>query len=138
MMAEVAAALRGRQLKRVALLGTRFTVETRMFGRLGDIEVVMPKPDEIERIHNIYLQVVGGNGSPDGIEDLRKLAKIFVARDGAQAVLIAGTDLSPLLKADDGDVPLIDCADIHIKAITQRMVGCPTAPRRASASAPRR
>jgi aspartate racemase len=123
MMSEVDRALRARQFKRVALIGTRFTIETRMFGRLGDIEVVMPKPDEIERIHGIYMKVVGGSSSPNDIEELRKLAKTFVARDGAQAVLIAGTDLSPLLKADAGDVPLIDCADIHIDAIAQRMVG---------------
>ncbi len=123
MMTEVAAALRARQLKRVALIGTRFTIETRMFGRLGDIDVVMPKPDEIERIHGIYMKVVGGNSSPDDIEDLRKLAKNFVTRDGAQAVLVAGTDLSPLLKARDGDVALIDCADIHIDAIARRMIG---------------
>ena len=123
MMTEVDKALRARQLTRVALLGTRFTIETRMFGRLGDIEVVMPKPDEIDRIHTIYLQVVGGNGTAEHVAELRKLAKTFVTRDGAQAVLVAGTDLSPLLKADDGDVLLIDCADIHIDAIAQRMVG---------------
>ena len=40
-----------RGLKRVALFGTRSTVESRMFGRLG-VEVVMPKPDEIDFIHN--------------------------------------------------------------------------------------
>jgi aspartate racemase len=123
MMTEVDKALRARQLTRVALLGTRFTIETRMFGRLGDIEVIMPKPDEIDRIHTIYLQVVGGNGTAEHVAELRKLAKTFVTRDGAQAVLVAGTDLSPLLKADNGDVPLIDCADIHIDAIAQRMVG---------------
>ena len=42
MPTEVAGALRARDLKRVALLGTRFTIETRMFGCLGDIEVVVP------------------------------------------------------------------------------------------------
>ncbi len=72
MMMEVDSTLRARQLKRVALIGTRFTVETRMFGRLGDIEVVMPKPDEIERIHGIYMQVVSGNAAPEQIEELRE------------------------------------------------------------------
>ena len=51
MLTEVADAVHMRSLKRVALLGTRFTIETRMFGCLDDIEVVMPQADEIDRIH---------------------------------------------------------------------------------------
>src|SRR5512132_362406 len=38
----VAAEVQARRLRRVALLGTRFTVESRMFGRLG-VDVVTPK-----------------------------------------------------------------------------------------------
>ena len=122
MMTEVDKELRAQGLRRVAVLGTRFTIETHMFGRLGDIEIVMPKPDEIEKIHAIYMQVVGGRGSPEQTAELRKLADIFVRRDGAQAVLIAGTDLSPLLKAENVDIPMIDCVGIHIDAIVKRLV----------------
>src|SRR5436189_3133579 len=57
MVAVVADAIRARGLKRVALIGTRSTVESRMFGRLG-VEVVMPKAEEIDVIHNFYLDVV--------------------------------------------------------------------------------
>ena len=57
MVSETAAAIRARGLKRVALLGTRFTVESRMFDRLG-VDVVMPKPEEIEQIHNTYMDVL--------------------------------------------------------------------------------
>jgi aspartate racemase len=122
MMSEVDKAVRARGLTRIALLGTRFTIETRMFGRLGDIQIVMPKPDEIDRIHDIYTQVVAGRGSPEQIKELLALADTFARRDGAQAVLIAGTDLSPLMKAGDSSVPLIDCAEIHIAAIAQRLM----------------
>src|SRR6185436_4868861 len=65
MVAEVANAVHARNLKRIALLGTRFTIETRMFGRLGDVEVVMPRPDEIDQIHNTYVDIVGGRGSAE-------------------------------------------------------------------------
>ncbi|MGZ5837068.1 MAG: aspartate/glutamate racemase family protein [Xanthobacteraceae bacterium] len=53
MLTEVQQAVSARGLKRVALLGTRFTIETRMFGCLNGIETVLPEPDEIERIHLI-------------------------------------------------------------------------------------
>ena len=121
MISVVETALRTRKLTRLALLGTRFTIETRMFGRLGDIDIVMPGPDEIEKIHAIYTEVVGGRAIPEHIVELRRLAELFVKRDHAQAVLIAGTDLSPLMTGDGGGVPLIDCARIHIDAIAQRL-----------------
>jgi aspartate racemase len=122
MLTEVASAVRTRGLKRVALLGTRFTIETRMFGCLSDIEVVMPPTDEIERIHGIYSKFVAGHGSDAEAEELRKLAQTFVARDGAQAVLIAGTDLSMVFTEGNAGFPMIDCASVHIDAIVRRLV----------------
>jgi aspartate racemase len=122
MLTEVAAAVRARSLKRVALLGTRFTIETRMFGCLDDIEVVMPPADEIDRIHRIYSDFVAGRGSAAQTEELRKLAQAFVARDGAQAVLIAGTDLSTVFTESNAGFPVIDCASVHIEAIVTRLL----------------
>ena len=46
MLTEVRHAVNARGLKRVALLGTRFTVETRMFGSLDGIETVMPQAEK--------------------------------------------------------------------------------------------
>jgi aspartate racemase len=122
MLSEVAAAVRARGHKRVALLGTRFTVETRMFGSLGDIEVVMPQPDEIDQIHHIYMDIVAGRGTEAQNDELRGLAHKFIARDGAQAVLLAGTDLSISLNVNNAGFPAIDCARVHIDAIVKRLL----------------
>jgi len=121
MVSEVAEAVRSRGLKRVALFGTRSTVESRMFGRLG-VEVVMPKPDEIDLIHNSYLDVVYDRSTPEKIDRLRELANTLVKRDGAESVLLAGTDLSMVLNEDNAGFPTIDCAGLHIKAITKRLL----------------
>jgi aspartate racemase len=122
MLAEVANALRARGLRRVALLGTRFTVETGMFGSLGDIEVVVPQPGELDQIHRIYMDIVAGRGSDTHTEELRALARTFIARDGAQAVLLAGTDLSMALNEKTAGFPAVDCARIHIDAIVKRLI----------------
>jgi aspartate racemase len=121
-VSEVAAAIRTRGLKRIALLGTRFTVESRMFDRLG-VEVVVPKPEEIDQIHNVYMDVVHDRSTPGQIDGLRQVARTFVERDGAEAVLLAGTDLSMVLNEDNAGFPTIDCAATHIKAITERLLG---------------
>ena len=121
MVSEVADAIRVRGLKRVALFGTRSTVESRMFGRLG-VDVVMPKPDEIDRIHNTYLDVLYDRSTPAQIDALRELARTLIARDGAEAVLLAGTDLSMVMNEESAGFPTLDCAGVHIAAITKRLV----------------
>lgn len=120
-VSEVAAEIRARGLKRVALLGTRFTVESRMFDRLG-VDVIMPKAEEIEQIHNAYMDVLYDRSTPAQIDGLRQLARNFIARDGAQAVLLAGTDLSMVLNEDNAGFPTIDCAAAHITTIGKRLL----------------
>ena len=122
MVSEVTAEIRVRGLKRVAMFGTRFTVETRMFGRLDGIDVVMPKPDEIELVHNTYTDVVAARSTAMQIDGLRRLAHTFVNRDGAEAILLAGTDLSTVFDETNVDFPAIDCAAVHIRAITKRLL----------------
>ena len=121
MVSVVADAIRARGLKRVALFGTRSTVASRMFGRL-DVEVVMPQPDEIDFIHNAYLDVVYDRSTPAGIDRLRELAHTLIRRDGAEAVLLAGTDLSMVLNEENAGFPALDCAGEHIAEITRRLL----------------
>ena len=120
-VSEAAAEMQARGLRRVALLGTRFTVESRMFGRLG-ADVVMPKPEEIDQIHNTYMDALGERSTPKQIDELRQLARTLIARDGAEAVLIAGTDLSMLLNEQNAGFPAIDCANVHIRAIAKKLL----------------
>ena len=122
MLTEVQQAASARGLKRVALLGTRFTIKTRMFGCLNGIETVMPEANEIEQIHMIYKDFVEGRGSDAQADELRKIARTFVTRDRAQSVLIAGTDLSMVFTESNAGFPMIDCARVHIDAIVRRML----------------
>jgi aspartate/glutamate racemase len=103
------------------MLGTRFTIESRMFGRLGDVEVVMPRPDEIDFIHRAYLDMVAERHTREQVDGLRRVAHTLVNRDGAETVLIAGTDLMMEFNASNIDFPSLDCAGAHIAAITKRL-----------------
>jgi aspartate racemase len=123
MIEEVASVVRAKGLKRVAMLGTRFTIETRMFGQLGAVEIVTPKPNEIDAIHNAYMEIVNTQrGSPENIATLKKLAYTLIERDGAEAILLAGTDMSMVFDAGNTDFPAIDCARVHVDAIMRRLV----------------
>ena len=121
MVSEVAKALRQRGLRRVALLGTRFTIETRLFGGLAGVDVVMPTAERIARIDTLYYDFVGGRGSDAKFFELQDIAAGYVRDDHAEAVLVAGTDLSPHLARFDSSLPLIDCAQLHLDAIAARL-----------------
>jgi aspartate/glutamate racemase len=54
MLTEVQRAVSARGLTHVALLGTCFTIKTRIFGCLNAIETVIPEANEMARIHLIY------------------------------------------------------------------------------------
>src|SRR6185295_12206940 len=121
MVATVADAIHARGLKRIALFGTRSTVESKMFGRLG-ADVVIPTPDEIAFIHDRYLDVVYDRSTPAGLDRLRELAHTLIRREGAEAVLLAGTDLSMVMNENNAGFPTLDCAGAHIAAITKRLL----------------
>jgi aspartate racemase len=92
-----------------------------MFGRLA-ADVVMPADDEIEFINNAYLDVVYDRSTPAGLDRLRELAHTLIRRDGAEAVLLAGTDLSMVMNEANAGFPTLDCAGVHIKEITRRLL----------------
>jgi len=118
MLTEVRQAVDAEGLRRVGLLGTRFTIESRMFGCLDGIETIMPDADRVGKVHELYKEFVDGHGSDQKANELRKIAQEFVSSDGAQSALIAGTDLSNVFSDSNAGFPMIDCARVHIDAIS--------------------
>src|ERR1700677_4643245 len=86
---ECAGEIRRRGLKRVALFGTRFTMETGLFGQLADVaSVIGPKADEIDSIHEIYLQLVSdAAGSQLQFQTLTQIAHALCERDQVEAIV---------------------------------------------------
>jgi aspartate racemase len=110
--------LRSRRLKRIALFGTRFVVESGMFGKLSDVEIVTPRPDEIGFIHDTYSNLARtGSATAAERQQLIDLADTLRARDGVEAVVLAGTDLALLFNEHNTPFAHLDCARAHIQAI---------------------
>jgi len=115
--------IQARQLKRVALFGTRFTIESGMFGQLPRVEVVKPRPDEIDFIHRTYVQMAtDGRGTTEHYDGLRALAHKLCERDKVDAVVLAGTDLSLIFNEANTDFPHIDGGRGHILAIMRKVM----------------
>jgi aspartate racemase len=115
-----------RGLKRIALFGTRFTMETKLFGRLKGVDVVAPKPAEIDFIHQTYLELVNvGSGTEQQYRGLHQLAHTLIERDGIEAVILAGTELALVFNRENKDFPHIDGARLHLEAIMEQLTGNP-------------
>ena len=116
--------LRERQISRVALLGTRFTMESRLFGRLDGMDVLDLASQDMDEVHRIYLSITSdGRASPDDMAYLKSLCRRLHEDAGAQAIILAGTELSLVFREGKEAFPLIDCAKAHIEAVIERAVG---------------
>lgn len=110
--------IRDRGLRRVALFGTRYVIQTGMFGALEGIDVVLPKPEEIDDIHDRYFELVNaGRPVPSARSRLIEIAETLQQRDGVEAIVLAGTDLALAFDETNTPFPAVDCTVLHLDAI---------------------
>jgi aspartate racemase len=111
-----------RKARRIAIFGTRFVIESDLFGELSGVEVVRPASEEVDVIHKTYVELAAtGKSSAEKHEKLTALAHRLVARDAVDTILLAGTDLTLLFNESTTDFPHVDCAALHIREILQEM-----------------
>jgi aspartate racemase len=109
----IAAEVRDRGYRRVALFGTRFVVESRMFGLLDGIDVIVP--DQVATIHDCYMRIVNGETEPRAI--LSRIAHELPV----DAIVLAGTDLALVYDESNTDFPHVDCVRAHVRAILEAL-----------------
>ncbi|CAN5439304.1 aspartate/glutamate racemase family protein [soil metagenome] len=117
----LASELRSRGTKRVALMGSVFTVQGSLWGQLGGVEIVKPQPDEIAFIGQAYQRILDGRSDPADAHGLRRIAADLQRRDGVETILLAGTDLAVMFDEQSAGFPCLDVARLHIDAIVERL-----------------
>ncbi len=113
--------VRIRGLKRVSLLGTRFTMSGRFYPEVFDkygIAIVPPSREEQDYIHEKYLnELLRGVFLPETRKRLEEIIAIQAERDRVQAVILAGTELPLILREPSvAGLPLLDTTQIHVRA----------------------
>ncbi len=114
-----AAAVRQAGVRRVGLLGTRFTMEQPFYvERLQQqgLEVLLPDPDDRAMVHRvIYEELCQGRVLADSRDDYRRVMEALVAQ-GAEGIILGCTELALLVDAGDTAVPLFDTTELHAQA----------------------
>ena len=116
-----------RKLQSISIFGARVSMETKLFGTLPQVDVITPKPSEVDLVSNMYVRIVESEqASSEDYETLRALAHELISRERLDAILLAGTDLSFVFNPDNTDFPHLDGARTHIAAIMRQLT--PTSP----------
>ena len=111
-------------LKKVALLGTAYTMEQDFYkGRLIDnygLEVVTPNANDRAIVHEIiYKELCRGVVSQASKGEYLRIISDLAA-DGAQGIILGCTEIGLLVKQKDIETPLFDTTLIHAQAAVEK------------------
>ena len=109
-----------RGLRKVALLGTRFTMEEDFYrGRLSarhGLDVIIPTADQRELVHRIiYDELCAGIIKPSSERVYLEVIE-GLAGAGAQGIILGCTEIGLLVKQEHSRIPLFDTTVIHAEA----------------------
>ncbi len=109
--------IKEKRLKRVALLGTRFTMEQDFYnGRLAEkhgLDVIVPSAEEMEIVHRIiYNELCQGTILDSSKKEYLRIITNLVSQ-GAEGVILGCTEIPLLVKQADVAVPIFDTTTIH-------------------------
>jgi aspartate racemase len=115
--------IKSRGIKRVGLLGTRFTMEEDFYkGRLmreHGLDVLIPSAAERELVHRVIYDelVLGDIRSSSRARYIAVMNRLV--QDGAQGIILGCTEIGLLVHDEDSRVPLFDTTRIHAVAAVE-------------------
>ncbi|OBZ17588.1 aspartate/glutamate racemase family protein [Bacillus sp. FJAT-26390] len=107
-------------IKKVALLGTAFTMEQDFYkGRLAEkfeLEVIVPNASDRKIVHDIIYQELCLGIIND--ESRKAYLKIIdgLNKQGAEAVILGCTEITLLIAQDDCSIPIYDTTRLHAES----------------------
>jgi aspartate racemase len=115
--------IKSQGLKKIGLLGTKFTMEEGFYkDRLAKehgLDVLIPTQSERDLVHRvIYDELCLGQIRQPSKEDYMQIMGHLVQR-GAEGIILGCTEISLLVKQEDSSVPLFDTTQIHAVAAVE-------------------
>lgn len=121
------AAAKARKLQRLALFGTRYTMQAsfypKVFSREG-IALFIPELDDQDYLHDKYFsELVPGKFLPETRAGLLAIVDRMKANSGIDGVILAGTELPLILRdSNHNGIPFLDTTKIHVEAAVDEML----------------
>lgn len=104
-------------LKKIALLGTRFTMEKDFYTNtlINDfgLEILIPDSNDRQVVHDIiYNELVKGQFTNTSKQKIIEVIKELQSQ-GAQGIILGCTELPILISESDVEIPIFDTGKIH-------------------------
>ena len=110
-------------LRRVGLLGTEVVMRTRLFGQLARTEAVAPAGD-LGALGLVYQSIaVSGACTDEQRAALVDAGRCMVEEQGAEAIVLAGTDLNLVFSGIDPGYPTVDPLEVHVALLADLALG---------------
>jgi aspartate racemase len=114
-------------LKSVALFGTRYTMQAPFYPKVfarTDVKLVVPNEEEQDYIHDKYFnELLKDVFLPETRARFLAIADDMKAREGIEAVILGGTEIPLLLRADEHNgIRLLDTTRIHVDRLIVEML----------------
>ena len=118
---------KSRGLKRLALFGTRYTMQADFYQRvfhLAGIELIVPDSKDQDYIHEKYFgELVPGIFLPETRAGLLAIVDRMRSSAGIEGVALAGTELALILRGESHNgVASLDTGKIHCQAAVEEML----------------
>jgi aspartate racemase len=114
--------IKKKNLSKVGLLGTRFTMEEPFYKELlnkDNIEVIIPDEEDRQIVHDvIFGELCKGINEPASKEAYLNIINKLVER-GAEGVILGCTEIPLLIQQTDTTIPLFDTTAIHANKVAQ-------------------
>lgn len=114
----VDAAIRLRNLRTIGIIGTRNVMQTGLYGGITAARIVRPDGDALDQVHTAYVMMAGdGRVTEEQRHVFFTIGRRLCETQGAECVLLGGTDLFLAFAGQDCGFPVLDCAQVHVDAL---------------------
>jgi len=109
------------RIKKVGLLGTRFTMQSEFYKRecnKNDIEMFVPNEKEQDYIHNkLMTEIEIGNFNDETRKGLLNIIKRMVKDNSIEGIILGCTELPLILTKSELGIPFFNTTQIHVEGI---------------------
>ena len=114
----VARHLKQAGINRIGVLGTRIVMESQLYGALSELDPIVPVGADLTQVNDDYVAIaIAGEATVEQRDRLLAAGEALVRDQGAEAVLLGGTDLNLAYDGRNFDHPVIDSAAVHADAV---------------------